>query len=107
MDQHLESQLRAAKVAGRTLGRLTGDARAALVLAVANAVESNCDTILEANATDVAAAEAAGMSAALVDRLRLNASKLIGMVADIKAVAALPDPLGKQIPMGVDRKSVV
>ena len=101
MDQHLESQLRAAKVAGRTLGRLTGDARAALVLAVANAVESNCDTILEANATDVAAAEAAGMSAALVDRLRLNTSKLIGMVADIKAVAALSDPLGKQIPMGV------
>ncbi len=101
MDQHLESQLRAAKVAGRTLGRLTGDARAALVLAVANAVESNCDTILESNATDVAAAEAAGMSAALVDRLRLNTSKLIGMVADIKAVAALPDPLGKQIPMGV------
>lgn len=101
MDQHLESQLRAAKVAGRTLGRLTGDARAALVFAVANAVESKCDTILEANATDVAAAEAAGMSAALVDRLRLNASKLIGMVADIKAVAALPDPLGKQIPMGV------
>ena len=101
MDQHLESQLRAAKVAGRTLGRLTGDARAALVLAVANAVESNCDTILESNATDVAAAEAAGMSAGLVDRLRLNTSKLIGMVADIKAVAALPDPLGKQIPMGV------
>jgi glutamate-5-semialdehyde dehydrogenase len=101
MDQHLEIQLRAAKVAGRSLGRLTDDARAAFVLDIANAVESNVDSILDANAVDVAAAEAAGMSAALVDRLRLNASKVAGMVADIKAVAGLPDPLGKQIPMGV------
>ena len=101
MDEHLESQLRAAKVARCTLGMLSGDARAALVLAVADEVESRVDAILEANATDVAAAEAAGMSAALIDRLRLNTSNLAGMVADIKAVAALPDPLGKYLPMGI------
>jgi glutamate-5-semialdehyde dehydrogenase len=101
MDQHLESQLRAAKVAGRTLGMLSGDARAALVIAVANAVKAASASILDANATDVAAAEASGMSAALVDRLRLNTSKVAGMVADIKAVAALPDPLGKLLPMGI------
>ena len=101
MDEHLESQLRAAKVARRTLGMLSGDARAALVLAVADEVESRLDAILEANSIDVAAAEAAGMSAALIDRLRLNTSNLAGMVADIKAVAALPDPLGKYLPMGI------
>ena len=101
MDEHLESQLRAAKVARRTLGMLSGDARAALVLAVADEVESRVDAILEANAIDVAAAEAAGMSAALIDRLRLNTSNVAGMVADIKAVAALPDPLGKYLPMGI------
>ena len=50
MDEHLESQLRAAKVAGRTLGMLSGDARAALVLAVADEVESRVDAILEATA---------------------------------------------------------
>ena len=70
MDEHLESQLRAAKVAGRTLGMLSGDARAALVLAVADAVESCVATILEANASDVAVAEATGMSAALVEDSR-------------------------------------
>jgi glutamate-5-semialdehyde dehydrogenase len=80
---------------------LSGDARAALVLAVADEVESRLDAILEANSIDVAAAEAAGMSAVLVDRLRLNMSNLAGMVADIKAVAALPDPLGKYLPMGI------
>jgi glutamate-5-semialdehyde dehydrogenase len=101
MDEHLESQLRAAKVARRTLGMLSGDARAALVLAVADEVESRLDAILEANSIDVAAAEAAGMSAALIDRLRLNTSNVAGMVADIKAVAALPDPLGKYLPMGI------
>ena len=100
MDEHLESQLRAAKVAGRTLSMLSGDTRAALVLAVADEVESSVAATLEANASDVAAAEASGMSAGLVDRLRLNTSKIAGMVADIKAVAALPDPLGTNQPMG-------
>ena len=101
MDEHLESQLRAAKVAGRTLSMLSGDARAALVLAVGDEVESRVAAVLEANASDVAAAEAAGMSAALVDRLRLNTSKIARMVADIKAVAVLPDPLGKHHPMDI------
>ena len=50
MDQHLESQLRTAKVAGRTLSMLSGDTRAALVLAVADEVESRVAAILEANA---------------------------------------------------------
>jgi len=101
MDQHLESQLRAAKVAGRTLGMLSGDARAALVIAVANAVKAASASILDSNATDVAAAEASGMSAALVDRLRLNTSKVAGMVADIKAVAGLDDPIGKHTSLGI------
>jgi glutamate-5-semialdehyde dehydrogenase len=62
---------------------LTGDARAGLVHEIARVVESNVDAILLANASDVAAGEAVGMSAALVDRKRLNPSKVAGMVADI------------------------
>lgn len=101
MDEHLESQLRAAKMSGRTLGMLSGDTRAALVLAVADEVESCAAAILEANAIDVAAAEATGMSAALVDRLRLTDAKLDSMLSDVRTVSALPDPLGKHHPMGI------
>jgi len=50
MDEHLESQLRAAKVAGRALAMLSWDARAALVLAVADEVDSRIDTMIGANA---------------------------------------------------------
>lgn len=61
MDHHLETQLRAAKVAGRVLARLSGPARAGLVQDVARSVRSASASILDANATDVAAAEASGM----------------------------------------------
>lgn len=101
MDEHLESQLRAAKVAGRTLGMLSGDTRAAFVLAVADEVQSRVAAILEANAIDVAAAEATGMSVALVDRLRLTDAKLDSMISDVRAVSALPDPLSTHHPMGI------
>jgi glutamate-5-semialdehyde dehydrogenase len=101
MDVHLESQLRAAKAAARVLGRMSGDARATLVLDIARAIESAGAFILDANANDIAAAEALGMSAALVDRLRLTETKLNGMITDIKAVAGLDDPIGKRSSMGV------
>jgi glutamate-5-semialdehyde dehydrogenase len=101
MDHHLETQLLAAKVAARVLGRLSGDTRVTLVLDVARAVEVAKAAILDANSIDVAGAEAAGMSATLVDRLRLTESKLDGMIADIKAVAELDDPIGKRTSMGV------
>lgn len=106
MDHHLETQLRAAKVAGRVLSRLSGSARAGLVQDVARAVRSASAFILDANATDVAAAEASGMSPALVDRLRLNDAKLDGMIRDIEAVARLDDPIGKRTSMGVQPSSL-
>ena len=61
MDEHLESQLRAAKVAGRTLGMLSGDARAALVLAVADEVDSRVDAMIGANAIAALALADAGI----------------------------------------------
>ena len=101
MDHHLETQLRAAKVAGRVLARLSGATRASLVRDVANAVKAASASILDANAADVAAAKASGMSAALVDRLRLSDAKLEGMIRDIESVAGLDDPIGKHTSLGV------
>lgn len=101
MNHLLENQLRAAKAAGRVLGRLTGDVRAGLVEKIAANIECSQRAILAANGIDVTTAEANGLSPALVDRLRLTEAKLDGMVDDIRAVSVLPDPIGKTIAMGV------
>ena len=50
--------------------------------------------ILEANARDVARAEANGTSTALIDRLRLTPDRIAGMVDGLHELAALPDPVG-------------
>ena len=50
--------------------------------------------MLEANEQDVQRAEAAGTSAAIVDRLRLTSERVAGMVDGLRALAGLPDPVG-------------
>lgn len=56
---------------------------------------SNADAILEANARDVAEAEANGMEPGLVDRLRLDVGRIGGMASGLRQVAALRDPVGE------------
>ena len=50
--------------------------------------------VLDANAADIARAEAAGTGSALIDRLRLNADRIAGMAEGLRDLAALPDPVG-------------
>ena len=52
-------------------------------------------SILEANDRDLAGARVAGLNAALLDRLTLNEARLQGIADDLRAVAALPDPVGE------------
>lgn len=63
--------------------------------AAADMLESNADAILEANARDVAEAEANGMDPGLVDRLRLDVGRIGGMASGLRQVAALRDPVGE------------
>ncbi|MFO0029496.1 MAG: glutamate-5-semialdehyde dehydrogenase [Pseudomonadota bacterium] len=78
----------------RRLAVLDGAAREALLTSIAGALESQAAGILAANAEDVTAAREAGLSDALVDRLRLDPARLTGIVRAVREVAALPDPLG-------------
>ncbi|MGQ2931081.1 MAG: glutamate-5-semialdehyde dehydrogenase, partial [Sphingopyxis sp.] len=59
------------------------------------------DAILDANRRDMAAAKAAGLSAAMLDRLRLDDARLGGIAEAVEAVAALPDPVGMEIDRAV------
>lgn len=61
----------------------------------ANAVVSLADSILDANTRDVTAAEAAGLSSANLDRLRLTPARIASAAAGLRDVAALPDPVGE------------
>ncbi len=69
------------------------DTRNAALEAMAAALTAAQDEILAANARDVAAARG-HVSAVMLDRLALTPSRLAGMAAGIRDVAALPDPVG-------------
>ncbi len=89
----------AAREASRVLQRLTGAQRNAALQRVATALVERADEILEANAADVAdgeAAVAAGtMSTALAARLRLSRTRLEGLADGLRAIAAMPEPIGR------------
>ena len=81
--------------AAQTLAGLSTDAKDAMLRAMADALESDLPTILEANARDVSAARDKGVAAAMLDRLRLDASRVAAIAAALREVADLPDPVGQ------------
>ena len=87
----------AARVAAGVLARLPSEARRAGLRAAAAALRDAAPAILAANAEDMARGTAAGLTPALLDRLRLDAARLAGVADSVEAVAALPDPVGEAI----------
>jgi gamma-glutamyl phosphate reductase len=67
------------------------------LLAMADELELQQDVILAANAKDIEAGRASGLTDALLDRLLLNESRLAGIVADVRKVVTLDDPVGAEI----------
>lgn len=88
---------RAAKAASRELALLTTAQKNAALLAIADELEAQATTVLAQNALDIADARAKGVSDALLDRLLLNEKRVIGLAADTRKVATLPDPVGADI----------
>jgi len=84
-----------AKRAARTLARLTTDQKNATLHGLADALIADQTAILAANAKDVEAGKANGLSASLIDRLMLNESRLAGIADSLRQVANLPDPVGE------------
>jgi glutamate-5-semialdehyde dehydrogenase len=90
----VQAQAQKARTAALTLSSATRATKDAALLAMADALAKSETAILEANARDVADAEANGTSAALIDRLRLTPDRVAGMVEGLRDLAALPDPVG-------------
>lgn len=85
------------RVAQRALAKLTDAEKAAGLLAAAQALRADAPTILAANARDVAAGEANGLTGAMLDRLRLDPARLDGIADAVEQVARLADPVGQVI----------
>jgi glutamate-5-semialdehyde dehydrogenase len=92
---------RAGRSAQRHLARLGDNEKAAALRSAADALRCAAGPILEANARDIAAGEASGLSGAMLDRLRLDEKRLEGIAAAVEQVAGLPDQVGRVIERSV------
>jgi glutamate-5-semialdehyde dehydrogenase len=90
----------AARRAGRVLAALDTAGKDRALRAIADALEARIPEILEANARDMEAGEAADIGAALLDRLRLDEGRVRAMAAGVRQIVALPDPVGEVIDGG-------
>ncbi|MDE2437747.1 MAG: gamma-glutamyl-phosphate reductase, partial [Sphingomonadales bacterium] len=87
----------AGRAAQRELARLDSPAKSRALHAAAAALRGAEAEILAANARDVAAGEANGLSGAMLDRLRLDSARLANIADAVDQVADLPDPVGEVI----------
>ena len=93
----LQQKLDAARVAARTLATTASGRKDAALEAIALAVESSAERILPANELDLANGRENGLSAGLQDRLRLDPTRLVGLAEAVRAIIALPDPVGEVV----------
>ena len=85
--------LKAAKAAAPSLAAVTTQQKNDALLAMADALETDCETILSANEKDMEAAKS-HLSQSMLDRLALTEARIHAMAEGIRQVVALPDPVG-------------
>jgi glutamate-5-semialdehyde dehydrogenase len=88
---------RQAKAASRVLATASTEAKDGGLAVAADLLVERAAEIIDANAADVARAEGDGVSATVVDRLRLTSARIDAMAAGLRKVAALPDPVGEVV----------
>lgn len=100
-----------ARSAAFKTAQLNSEQKNTALKAIAKGIESNAEIILAENSKDLEAGKKAGLSKALLDRLRFDASRISSMAEGVRQVASLPDPVGEIIetierPNGLDIKKV-
>ncbi|ADE40095.1 glutamate-5-semialdehyde dehydrogenase [Candidatus Puniceispirillum marinum] len=97
----------AARRAQKTLGQSPYDARRSALLKSAELIRAHADAIITTNSKDVEKASENSISAAFIDRLTMNAERVEAMAAGLESIAALDDPIGRELarwqqPNGLD-----
>ncbi len=90
----VEDICRRAKAASRSYGSTSTAKKNALLCAMADHLWADLDTILSANAQDLANAEENGVPKTMLDRLKLDEKRMVGICDALREVATLPDPIG-------------
>ena len=97
MRELVETRARAAREAARALGLASARVKSDALLAMARGLEEKAPAVLDANRADLERARGQGHPRAFLDRLTLTDTRIEGMVAGIRQVAALPDPVGETV----------
>ncbi len=84
-----------ARAAAYKLAKLSSDEKNAILRAMASSIRGQASKLLEANAKDLVAGREKGLSSAMLDRLKLDDTRIEAMAAGIDHVAMLPDPVGE------------
>ncbi len=93
--QVIERMGRAARAAAAELAVAPSKAKADALHAAAEALAADEAAILAANESDLAYGRDKGLSAAMLDRLRLDPARIAAMAEGLRAIAAQPDPVGR------------
>jgi glutamate-5-semialdehyde dehydrogenase len=95
--EHVHAAARRARAAAGALAVTTRDAKDGALHAMADRLLADSSSVLAANTADVEAAHAAGDAGHLIDRLRLDGSRIEAMATGLRDVARLPDPVGEVV----------
>jgi len=95
LNEQMTNLAKQARTASRQIAKLTTAEKNACLLAMAEAVEKNAAALIQANALDMEAGAKSGLSSAMLDRLKLDDKRILAIARGLRAVAALPDPVGK------------
>lgn len=95
IEETLLQQAHAAKAASRKLAGLSTSIKNRALEGIAEALVRRQDDIIAANQQDVERARDAGLAEAPLNRLKLTPEKIAAIAADVRTVAALPDPVGE------------
>jgi glutamate-5-semialdehyde dehydrogenase len=96
-DELIVGMSRAARSAARILASASTRQKADALAHASALIRARSKAILATNAEDLARADAAGLPAAMIDRLRLDAARLEAIAAALETVASLNDPVGAVI----------
>jgi glutamate-5-semialdehyde dehydrogenase len=109
--EQVHAAARRARVAANELVLATREGKDAALTEMAAALRTRAAEVLEANAKDLEAGRAAGLSQGLLDRLALTAARIDDVARGLETVAGLPDPIGEVLrgsilPNGIELKQV-
>ena len=86
---------RKARAASRLVGRADTGAKNLALLATADAIDAQAESLKQANRMDMEAGRASGLDSALLDRLELTDARIDAMSEGLRQIASLPDPVGE------------